>query len=154
MNSDFREKHRQELVWWVENHHLDPEVFVTFSWKGTNEGKFFSMMTSMLIKTSKYSKSHIAALGGYEKSSDHIHGHLVILGENRLKKGFLKERWDHGKCHERFFDSSCKESVRNACFYGLNHPEIVMFADFCPRPKTCSVPGCSKQLNIPKVHNH
>ena len=144
MNNEFREQHKQDLVWWANNHYLDAEVFITFSWKGTNELKFQRKMTSMLMKSSKYSKSHIAALGGYEKSADHLHGHLVILGQNQLKKGFLEERWTHGKCHERWFDSNDKTAVKNASFYGLNHPEILTFTAFCPCGSKCQSPGCSK----------
>ena len=142
MSIDFSEHYKRNLVQWVENHDLEPEVFVTFSTKKTNEAEFLRNVNLMLMKSSKYSKSHIGAVGGYEISSDHMHGHLVILGENKLKNGFLRERWTHGTVHECFFRSRANSSPNSASFYAINHPEIIQFRDYCPDPHRCHSQVC------------
>lgn len=146
MSYDFTEHHKRKLVSWVENHHLAPEVFITFDLKTRDVEEFESKMRRLLVKTSKYSKSHIGAVGGYERSPDRIHGHLVVLtetGKNSLKKGFLDQRWSIGKTDERYFDSSEKTSAKLATFYALNHELQVQFRDFCPNPRKCCSDFCA-----------
>lgn len=152
MEASYSEKQKQAVVNWVLGHQLKAEAFVTLSTRVRNEANFLKKIKRMLLKSSYYSKSHIAAVGGYERSIDHIHGHLVILTEGeekRLKDGFLSNRWSVGTWHTSSLYSSDKDSLKRACFYALNHPEQLSFADFCPYPKKCASEWCLHRKKRP-----
>lgn len=157
VEKSIKSSHKDSLIFWMQNYPIKPQCFATLTTKKRNEDVFRREVIRFLMKTSRYSKGHLTALGGMDKDANNIHCHLVILAEKPLKNGFVSERWKQGVSHLSFFASGDEtlpngESSNpiNAAHYALNHSMHMQYAEFCPNPKTCREPVCFHRMKCLK----
>ena len=101
-------------------------------------------VASFLLRSSRYSKSHITALAGYEVTSGHTHAHAAIFSDRKIDEELLGKRWKWGQKPYFSHDGDLNDiSVLNkATHYIFDHDEANYYHQFCPNPKSCN--HCSR----------